>query len=60
MTEQMTGSAAELDAIMRELDETTAAWVAAGYGYDTPECEARDAAFLRLRAWNEARAAMTR
>lgn len=46
----------QLDAIMRDLDETTAAWVAAGYGYDTPEHEAREAVFARLKAWNAARA----
>lgn len=43
----------ELDAIMRDLDETGKAWVKAGYGYDTPEWEAREAVFARLKAWNE-------
>ncbi len=47
----------ELDEIMRDLDRTGAAWVAAGYGYDTPEHEAREAVFRRLRAWNERHAA---
>ena len=42
----------ELDAIMRDLDRTGAAWEAAGYGYDTPEYEAREAVFARLREWN--------
>jgi len=42
----------ELGAIMRDLDETTAAWAAAGYGYGTPEDEAREAVFARLREWN--------
>lgn len=44
----------ELDAIMRDLDATTGAWAAAGYGYGTPEDEAREAVFLRLKAWSEA------
>lgn len=52
-----TGSAAELDAIMRDLDATGAAWEAAGYDYGTPEDQAREAMFARLRAWNEAREA---
>jgi hypothetical protein len=43
----------ELDAIMRDLDEAGKAWVAAGYGYDTPEYEAREAVFARLKAWNK-------
>lgn len=51
----VTGSAAELDAIMRDLDATGAAWEAAGYGYGTPEDQAREAVFARLRAWNAAR-----
>ena len=54
-TATITGTAAELDAIMADLDATGAAWEAAGYGYDTPECEAREAVFARLHAWNEAR-----
>lgn len=45
----------ELDEIMRDLDATGEAWVAAGYGYDTPEFEAREAVFARLKAWNAAR-----
>ena len=47
----------QLDAIMRDLDRTTAAWVAAGYGYDTPEAEAREAVFARLKEWNRRHAA---
>jgi hypothetical protein len=42
----------QLDAIMRDLDTTTAAWAAAGHGYDTAEAEAREAVFQRLKAWN--------
>ena len=56
-TTTTTGSAAELDAIMADLDATGAAWEAAGYGYDTPECEAREAVFARLNEWNRAREA---
>lgn len=47
----------ELDAIMDDLDRTTAAWAAAGHRYDTPEHEAREAVFLRLRDWNARQAA---
>jgi hypothetical protein len=42
----------QIAAIMRDLDTTTAAWVAAGYGYDTAEWEAREAVFARLKEWN--------
>lgn len=42
----------ELDAIMRDLDRTTKAWAAAGYGYGTPEDDEREAVFARLKAWN--------
>lgn len=42
----------ELDAIMRDLDATSAAWVAAGYGLVGPEHEAREAVFARLEEWN--------
>jgi hypothetical protein len=45
----------ELDAIMRDMDETTAAWAAAGRRFDGPEFEAREAVFARLKAWNTAR-----
>jgi hypothetical protein len=45
-----------LDAIMRDLDAATDAWVAAGYRDDTPEHLAREAVFARLRAWNEQQA----
>lgn len=55
MTTTLPTAGERLDAIMRDLDATTAAWVAAGYGYDTPEHEAREAVFARLKAWNEAR-----
>lgn len=43
----------QLDAIMRDLDATTKAWTISGYGYDTPEAEAREAVFARLKAWNK-------
>lgn len=46
----------QLDAIMRDLDATTKAWAAAGHGYGTPEAEAREAVFARLKAWNAERA----
>lgn len=49
----MSTAGEELDAIMRDLDAAGEAWVAAGYGYDTPEHEAREAVFARLKAWNE-------
>lgn len=45
----------ELDAIMVDLDATTSAWVAAGYPWDGPVVDAREAVFARLRAWNMAR-----
>lgn len=51
----MTGSGAELDAIMRDLDAAGAAWVKAGYPFGGPEFEAREAVFTRLHAWNKAR-----
>ena len=51
MTDPTAGE--QLDAIMRDLDATSTAWVAAGYGYDTPEWEAREAVFARLNAWNQ-------
>lgn len=47
----------QLDAIMRDLDRASDAWVAAGYGYDTPEYEAREAVFARLKEWNSQYAA---
>lgn len=49
---QQQSAGEQLDAIMRDLDATSAAWVAAGYGYDTPEWEAREAVFARLKEWN--------
>lgn len=42
----------QLDEIMRDLGRTGSAWATAGYGYDTPEYEAREAVFRRLREWN--------
>ena len=41
-----------LEAIMRDLDATSAVWVAAGYPLDGPEWGAREAVFARLREWN--------
>lgn len=58
-TSSPTSAGEQLDAIIRDLDATSAAWVAAGYGYDSPEWEAREAVFARLRAWNSARACQT-
>lgn len=46
----------ELAVIMRDMDATYATWQAAGYGYDTPEDQAKEAVYERLRAWSEARA----
>jgi hypothetical protein len=54
---EVKGTADEIDAIMADLDATGAAWQAAGYPFDGPEADAREAVFRRLRAWNEARAA---
>jgi hypothetical protein len=49
----VTESAGEqLDSIMRDLDAAGAAWERAGYGYGTPEDDAREAIFARLREWN--------
>lgn len=42
----------QLDAIMRDLDATGAAWVAAGYPSEGPEYDAREAVFARLHEWN--------
>jgi hypothetical protein len=42
----------QLDAIMCDLDRTSAAWVAAGYPFDGPVADAREAAFARLAEWN--------
>jgi hypothetical protein len=44
--------AEELDAIMTDLDRTGEAWVAAGYPYEGPTFEAREAVYARLKAWN--------
>ena len=57
MTEHIAGTGEELDAIMRDLDRTGDAWKRAGYALGGPEDDAREAVFLRLRAWNAARAA---
>lgn len=43
----------QLDAIMRDLDATTAAWKAAGHPFSGPECDAREAVFARLHEWNQ-------
>jgi hypothetical protein len=45
--------AGQLAAISRDLDTTGAAWEAAGYPYDGPVWEAREAVFARLRQWND-------
>ena len=50
MTE--TSAAKQLDQISRDLDSTGEAWEAAGYPYDGPEWEAREAVYARLKAWN--------
>ncbi len=50
----------ELAQIMRDLDKTGAAWVASGYGYETPEHEAREDVFRWLRDWNDRHAASRR
>ena len=42
----------ELDAISADLDRAGQAWVGAGYPYDGPTFEAREAVFARLRTWN--------
>lgn len=55
MTTTAPSAGEQLDAIMRDLDATTKAWAAAGYGYDTPEDEAREAVFARLKVWNKQR-----
>jgi hypothetical protein len=47
----------QLEEIMRDLDATTAAWVAAGYPFEGREWEEREAVFARLRSWNEEGAA---
>ena len=44
---------ADLAAIMRDMDRTGEAWVAAGYPYDGPTYDAREAVYARLREWNE-------
>jgi hypothetical protein len=56
-TPDPTGQSAgqQLDAISRDLDATGAAWAAAGYPYEGREFEAREAVFVRLRAWNAER-----
>lgn len=54
-TDQRQTAGEELDGIMRDLDSTGAAWVAAGYRFEGPEFEAREAVFARLKTWNAAR-----
>lgn len=45
----------QLDGILRDLDRTTAEWVAAGYPFEGPVFDAREAVFARLKEWNRAR-----
>jgi hypothetical protein len=47
----------QLDGIMRDMTAATDAWAAAGYPFDGPVADAREAVFARLRRWNEDRAA---
>lgn len=42
----------QLGAIGRDLDRTGEAWVAAGYPFEGPIFEAREAVFARLKEWN--------
>jgi hypothetical protein len=51
-TEQGQTAGEQLDAIMRDLDRTSGAWVAAGYPFDGPTADAREAVFARLKQWN--------
>jgi hypothetical protein len=44
----------QLDQIMSDLDRTGEAWVAAGYPYEGPTWDAREAVFARLQEWNRA------
>jgi hypothetical protein len=48
-----TTAAGQLAAISRDLDTTGEAWQAAGYPWDGPVWEAREAVFARLRQWND-------
>lgn len=58
MTTTTTTTAGEqLDAIMRDLDRTGEAWEAAGYPFDGPTADAREAVFDRLAEWNRQHAA---
>lgn len=49
----MSTLAEQMSDIMPRLTATMDAWVAAGWPYDGPIWEAREAVFLELRAWNE-------
>ena len=51
MTE--TSAAQQLTEISRDLEETGDRWVAAGYPYDGPEWDEREAVYARLKAWNK-------
>lgn len=51
---EMQTAGQQLDAIMRDLDRTGAAWVAAGYPLEGPAADAREAVFARLKEWNRA------
>jgi hypothetical protein len=53
MTDQAQTAGEQLDAIMRDLDATGAAWEAVGYARPSPEDDAREAVFARLREWND-------
>jgi hypothetical protein len=53
----MANAGEQLDAIMRDMDAATAAWVEAGYPWDGPVTDAREAVFARLREWNQAMSA---
>jgi hypothetical protein len=52
MSEQEQNAGEQLDAIMSDLDATGAAWEAAGYARPSPEDDAREAVFTRLKEWN--------
>lgn len=42
----------QLAEIMRDLDRAGDAWEAAGYPFDGPTADAREAVFARLADWN--------
>jgi hypothetical protein len=52
MTTEPANRGQQIDKIMHDMDEASAAWVAAGYPFEGPEFEAREAVFARLRQWN--------